>query len=93
MRCGADANPPATYVWLKDGENLSNSNKFTITNRNSTTTLTIRDVSEDESGMYQCIAHNEYGYRFSYTKLNVIGKRYELEARKMSFTRPIAKGR
>ena len=74
MRCEAAADPPADYVWLRDGARLSNNNKYNIVDHNGGSVLTLRDATADDARMYQCVAHNDNGYIFSSTKLNVVCK-------------------
>ena len=72
MRCKANGSTPAEYIWLKDDVELSNSDKFAITNHKFTTSLVIREATEKDAGMYQCVAHNLHGSNFSSTKLKVL---------------------
>ena len=72
MRCKANGSPPAWYIWLKDEVKLLNSDKFAITNHRFATSLAIREATEKDAGMYQCVAHNLHGSIFSSTKLKVL---------------------
>ncbi|XP_021704152.1 fasciclin-2 isoform X4 [Aedes aegypti] len=52
VRCEVYANPPATVDWLRDGDPIKSSGRYVIENRG----LLIRNVSENDDGLYTCRA-------------------------------------
>ena len=74
LRCEVTAVPDAAFQWLKDGVKLSSGDNLAIMMHNGGSTLDLLDASDEDAGIYQCIAGNDRGYIFSSTKLNVLRK-------------------
>ena len=72
IECGVTANPPANIAWLKRTSEivrtLTNNSKTSITSQHTDTssgplsrsTLTIRNVEENDNGDYICEARNNH---------------------------------
>ncbi|XP_067941385.1 papilin-like isoform X1 [Watersipora subatra] len=56
LACITEGFPPAKVEWLKTDQKLPYDSRITITDH----TLEIRDLEEDDSGFYTCIATNEH---------------------------------
>ena len=60
--CEAEANPLHTTDWFKDGEEITNSNKYLITGLGTAeSVLTIFDLELSDTGTYTCFAENVHG--------------------------------
>ncbi|XP_031461452.1 contactin-4 [Phasianus colchicus] len=66
--CHASGRPKPSYRWLKDGEPLLPQGRVQIEQGS----LTIRNVSLSDAGMYQCVAENRHGTIFASAELSVI---------------------
>lgn len=58
LPCEVEAQPPAVIEWRKDGARLTVNEKFSITVIGS---LIIKNVSQADSGRYECTVFNDYG--------------------------------
>ena len=74
MQCEAVGGPAPEYVWLKDGDILSDSDKISIINHNTGSSLTLSNAANPDMGMYQCVAHNTHGYILTNSRLEVVCK-------------------
>ena len=76
LRCRfTDSNPPAVLNWKKDGHPIIPDNERVILSPSGY--LYIRDVSQADAGLYQCLADNivsEARRRTNETLLTVSGK-------------------
>lgn len=63
-----------TWVWYHNGLELAE----------STSTLTLEDTVEEESGLYQCFAYNPAGFEYSVTQVLVNRKWKRTRARGQS---------
>ncbi|XP_014802212.1 PREDICTED: contactin-4 [Calidris pugnax] len=66
--CRASGRPKPSYRWLKDGEPLLPQGRVQLEQGS----LTIRNVSLSDAGMYQCVAENRHGVIFASAELSVI---------------------
>ncbi|XP_067884506.1 contactin-5-like, partial [Heterodontus francisci] len=66
--CRAAGRPRPSYRWLMDGKPLTSQSRVTVKN----TLFTITRVNQSDSGMYQCIAENQYGAVFASAELQVL---------------------
>ena len=65
---------PITLQWRKDGKLIRSSPSFIINNVDARMSLLIlRDVDEEHSGKYSCVAHNPVGRVEFSADLNVKG--------------------
>ena len=85
--CVANAKPPATIQWMKNGNQLSNSTTMIISSTTmgsctvtdspdqcvTSSTLRIFSTQPSDSGVYTCNATNEAGYVGENATLTVIG--------------------
>ena len=65
IECSVIANPPATFEWSRRSENLPNDSRVSITDHftltgipTSSSVLTIKNVTTDDSGDYICTVEN-----------------------------------
>lgn len=65
IECNVIANPPATFEWSKGSEKLPNDSRVSITYQfistdepTSSSILTIKNVTIDDSGDYICTVEN-----------------------------------
>uniref|UniRef100_A0A6J0TGL1 Contactin-6 isoform X1 n=1 Tax=Pogona vitticeps TaxID=103695 RepID=A0A6J0TGL1_9SAUR len=66
--CKATGKPKPSYSWFKNGQPLTPEERIHIENG----TLTIAMLNISDSGLYQCVAENEYGSVYSNAELRVI---------------------
>ena len=70
--CTAEANPPATITWSRNGERVDRTPNQLISPDASE--LTLRNVSRGDSGEYSCTATNQIGHDSVSASLEVQGK-------------------
>lgn len=89
MKCNATGKPPPMIEWIKDRtqQNLAVADRFQVDER--TGLLIINQVTDDDYGMYTCVAKNSAGISQSKTLFDVLvtPKIYEF----INVTRPITK--
>ena len=61
IRCTFDGLPTPTVTWSHDGSMLTNDSDITIATDDSSSTLTIITLTEDDSGFYTCMVSNLLG--------------------------------
>ncbi|XP_078393915.1 contactin-5-like, partial [Cetorhinus maximus] len=66
--CQAAAWPRASYRWLKNGKTLTSKTRLEIADG----LLTILSTNQSDSGMYQCVAENQYGSAFTSAQLQIL---------------------
>ena len=71
LPCSASGDPNPIITWSKDGIQITESGKFSISGEGH---LVIRDVGPDDQGRYECAARNSIGYAATSMQLNVIGR-------------------
>ena len=67
MACRAEGSPTPTIKWLKDGHEMS-SPRFNVRPDGS---LVVQNVSEEDEGMYSCIAENSVERRSAEARLTL----------------------
>lgn len=74
-RCISDGIPTPSYQWYRDASQLDiekmpkeDRDRFTI----NSNVLTIKGVTEEDAGMYQCMAENTHGSQYSSAQLRVV---------------------
>ena len=76
LGCRADAVPPASVVWFKDGRLLVTSSRWTAAaaaDDDAEFILRLTSVTTDDAGLYTCSVFNDVGLiNFTYT-LQVTG--------------------
>ncbi|XP_050672375.1 leucine-rich repeats and immunoglobulin-like domains protein 3 [Leptidea sinapis] len=76
--CSATSNPSSnmTFLWRKNNGNVSNPTVFenvTLQGQQATSVLVIPDVSQMDSGKYQCVVSNKFGTTYSSkAKVNIV---------------------
>ena len=72
MRCliTAFGMPTATFGWNKNGYDISDSHNTTI--NNSALVLTLKNVTMEDNGVYNCIGRNVLNYQYDHIELTVI---------------------
>lgn len=53
--------PPLTFIWLKNGVSLTESDNIKITNDDDLSVLTIKSVKYHNNGNYTCLVKNPQG--------------------------------
>uniref|UniRef100_H3C346 Contactin 4 n=1 Tax=Tetraodon nigroviridis TaxID=99883 RepID=H3C346_TETNG len=66
--CKAMGNPRPAYKWLKNGQILPKEGEIYV----EAGKLSITRISLSDSGMYQCVAHNEHGSVYASAELKVV---------------------
>jgi len=62
LSCGYTAQPsPSAVTWIKDAMVLSATSKLSIDSSSTSSQLQISDLSEGDSGIYQCLVENALG--------------------------------
>lgn len=76
--CDPTSVPDVTgFVWMRDGNNLSNQSTLTIKEAlPNQSTLTIEEANYDDEGVYLCVANNQFNSGI---------KRFELKVRSKIF--------
>ena len=74
LSCGYTAQPaPSAITWIKDATVLSATNRLTIDSSSTSSKLQIQDLSEEDSGIYQCLVENALGDVLSSAMIEVTG--------------------
>ena len=60
--------PIATFGWNKNGYEISHNTTIS----NSSLVLTLKNVTMEDNGVYNCIARNVLTYRYDHVELTVI---------------------
>lgn len=69
--------PSPNILWHKNGHQISNEgNKYKIRRDGEMCSLTIRDVSNDDAGLYSCIATNRDGTATCEAQLSIAPRMY-----------------
>lgn len=56
--CGLARGGEATFIWTKEGQMISNSERFKILSDSESSLLTVRMATPSDAGTYTCIAKN-----------------------------------
>ncbi|XP_075976508.1 protogenin A-like [Anticarsia gemmatalis] len=76
FNCTAVGNPPPTITWYKNGEPLVLADRIVVrasANDEKRMELLIRTVTSEDSGVYQCFAHNGLSWWSAWATLDVTG--------------------
>lgn len=74
LQCELVASPQSSVVWQKDGVQIQENERVSISqNGAGTCTLRIAEVNQEDSGEYTCLANNEYGHAISISQVLVEG--------------------
>ncbi|CAF0910015.1 unnamed protein product [Brachionus calyciflorus] len=60
-----------TWVWTKNGTEIKPDDRYSIVNTENTTTLTFKNVQQDDKGEYECELRNDYGEHKEIIKIRV----------------------
>ncbi|KAM9729573.1 neuregulin 2a isoform 4-T4 [Menidia menidia] len=71
VKCEATGNPPLTYRWFKDGNELKKSPKVKIRNNQKSSRVQISSAKLEDSGNYTCVVENSLGRDNSTGTVNV----------------------
>ena len=72
FRCNAVGAPNPVITWIRNGLQVTPSNRFKI---NSTLgTIEIKDIGNVDAGTWECVARNSIGSSSETFKLTVVGK-------------------
>uniref|UniRef100_A0A3B4B3J8 Uncharacterized protein n=1 Tax=Periophthalmus magnuspinnatus TaxID=409849 RepID=A0A3B4B3J8_9GOBI len=71
VKCEATGNPPPTYRWFKDGNELKKSKNVRIKNGQKNSRVQISRAKLEDSGNYTCVVENSLGKDNSTGTVNV----------------------
>ncbi|XP_051804546.1 contactin-4 isoform X4 [Acanthochromis polyacanthus] len=86
--CKAIGKPRPTYRWLKNGQPLITEGRMHV----EAGRLTISKISLLDSGMYQCVAENEYGSVYASAELKVVASPPDFTRRPVKKSTVIQRG-
>ncbi|XP_017282455.1 contactin-4 [Kryptolebias marmoratus] len=86
--CKAIGKPRPTYRWLKNGQSLTTKGTVHV----EAGRLTISKISLSDSGMYQCVAENEYGSIYASAELKVVASPPDFTQRSVKKSTVIQRG-
>ncbi|RWS10058.1 Interference hedgehog-like protein [Dinothrombium tinctorium] len=85
LMCSAKGKPKPLITWTLNGNRVADENIFnTVQHGNELSTLIIRNVNNENSGIYQCFATNELDSTYAYVRVSVADLKYK--------TSPASKG-
>lgn len=61
LTCFIDGEPALNIVWLRNDKEIANESQFTITKEPKCSTITINNVTMQNSGKYTIFVGNQYG--------------------------------
>ncbi|KAG9337127.1 hypothetical protein JZ751_029718 [Albula glossodonta] len=61
LTCFAEGDPPPEMFWLKNDREIVTGGQYSISNEKMCTTLTINNVSVEDSGLYSVFVRNKFG--------------------------------
>uniref|UniRef100_A0A4W5MNB5 Ig-like domain-containing protein n=1 Tax=Hucho hucho TaxID=62062 RepID=A0A4W5MNB5_9TELE len=59
--CFADDDPAPEMFWLRNYKGIVSGGQFNIANENKCSTLTVNNVTSEDSGNYSIFVRNQYG--------------------------------
>ena len=74
LECPATAQPFPQFRWIKEGNDIRNSRKYSIDGSE----LVISHVISSDEGLYECFAENTLGFARNSIRLIVTGKRVNI---------------
>uniref|UniRef100_A0A665VUT5 Contactin 4 n=1 Tax=Echeneis naucrates TaxID=173247 RepID=A0A665VUT5_ECHNA len=86
--CKAVGKPRPAYRWLKNGQPLTTEARIHV----EAGRLTISRISLSDSGMYQCVAENEYGAVYASAELKVVASPPDFTRRPVKKSTVIQRG-
>ncbi|TMS19439.1 Contactin-3, partial [Larimichthys crocea] len=86
--CKAIGKPRPAYRWLKNGQPLTTEGRIHV----EAGRLTISRISLLDSGMYQCVADNEYGAAYASAELKVVASPPDFTRRPVKKSTVIQRG-
>lgn len=78
LSCTASGSPPDTFIWMKDGDPITQSTDITTVTHNSTSAVfgsnyTIENFNISDDGMYTCTVTNPIGSDSANFSVTVVG--------------------
>ncbi|KAM4587784.1 contactin-4 isoform 1-T1 [Odontesthes bonariensis] len=86
--CKAIGKPRPTYRWLKNGQPLTATGRVHV----EAGRLTISKITLSDSGMYQCVAENEFGSVYASAELKVVASPPDFTQRPVKKSTVIQRG-
>ncbi|CAG5984343.1 unnamed protein product [Menidia menidia] len=86
--CKAIGKPRPTYRWLKNGQPVTETRRVRV----EAGRLTISKISLSDSGMYQCVAENEFGSVYASAELKVVASPPDFSQRPVKKSTVIQRG-
>ena len=77
LECYFTGHPPPKITWMQDDEIIHSDDHFVISvdHKEGKTSLTVKGVTYDDIGEYECIAVNDKGYADCRLYLDVAGRK------------------
>ncbi|XP_034145032.1 myomesin-3 isoform X2 [Esox lucius] len=61
LTCYTDGDPAPEMTWLRNDKSIVSGSQFNIVNENKSSTLTLTNVTSEDSGNYSVLVRNKYG--------------------------------
>lgn len=75
FECEVEEAPDVSFTWFKDGHQVHEGLKYTITSRSRTSCLQVLQPVKEDSGQYTCKVSNQHGTDECSAPLTVTGKK------------------
>lgn len=61
LTCFTDGDPAPEMFWLRNDKGIVSGGQFNIANENKCSTLTVNNVTSEDTGNYSIFVRNQYG--------------------------------
>lgn len=73
LECAASGDRPMHYVWEKNQAAALNESRYVVETKETKSALFINSANREDSAMFSCRAHNNYGHQTALIQLVVQG--------------------
>ena len=70
---GNEGGEEVTWSWQKNTTQLVNDEKYEIKSSDNETSITLKNVNNDDKGLYECVLKNKYGEHSEEIRLRIKG--------------------